>query len=210
MIEIDGDTLVCTLLADGSSDRVLVPILRWLLDQYCPFANEIQFVENLPSNPGSLVERIKAAIDYYPCHLLFLHRDAEGEPLAARQAEIDSAWGECGLDLELVSVVPVRMTEAWLLVDESAIRCAAGNRNGRVAIELPRVNRLEQIRDPKSELFDLLRVASEWSPSRLRSFRPEARRHRVTELMSDESFALLRQLQSFRVLEDQFKQIFTE
>ena len=30
--------------------------------------------------PRGLSERIRAAVELYPCDLLFIHRDAEGEP----------------------------------------------------------------------------------------------------------------------------------
>jgi hypothetical protein len=200
------DTVVCTLLADGSSDRVLLPILRWLLEQHCRAATELQFVEVLPSEPANLTERISAALDFYPCHLLFVHRDAEGDDPALRQVEVDTAWAECNANAQLVSVIPVRMTEAWLLLDETAIRGAAGNPNGEAELQIPRVGRLEQHRDPKSILFEALRTASGLSPSRLRGFRPESRRHRIAELM--ETFEPLRQLPSFVRLEDQLRTAF--
>jgi hypothetical protein len=43
-------------------------------------------------------------------------------------------------DMPVVCVVPVRMMEAWLLIDEMAIRRVAGNPNGRIPIELPVLN----------------------------------------------------------------------
>jgi hypothetical protein len=36
-----------------------------------------------------------------------------------------------------IPVVPVRMTEAWLLADEFAIRSAPGNPNGTQSLDLP-------------------------------------------------------------------------
>jgi len=200
------DIVVCTLLADGSSDRVLLPILQWLMDQHCHAATELNFAEYLPSEPATLTERISAALDYYPCHLLFVHRDAEGDDPALRQAQIDAAWAGCNPAVQLVSVVPVRMTEAWLLVDEVAIRCAAGNPNGVAALDLPKPGKLAQHKGPKSALFDALRTASGRSGARLKDFHPESRRHRVTELMA--TFAPLRSLPSFERLEAQLQKVF--
>ena len=200
------DTVVCTLLADGSSDRVLLPILQWLMDQHCHAATELNFAEYLPSEPATLTERISAALDYYPCHLLFVHRDAEGDDPALRQAQIDAAWAGCNPAVQLVSVVPVRMTEAWLLVDEVAIRCAAGNPNGVAALDLPKPGKLAQHKGPKSALFDAMRTASGRSGARLKDFHPESRRHRVTELMA--TFAPLRSLPSFERLEAQLQKVF--
>lgn len=200
------DTVVCTLLADGTSDRVLLPILRWLLDQHCSAATELHFAEHLPSNPATLTERINAALDYYPCHLLFVHRDAEGEDPFFRQGQIEAAWAAGTAKARLVSVIPVRMTEAWLLLDAAAIRGAAGNPSSSAALDLPRPRKLEQHKDPKSVLFDALRVASGLSPSRLKGFRPEARRHRIAELMA--TFEPLRELPSFARLEAQLQALF--
>jgi len=200
------DIVVCTLLADGSSDRVLLPILQWLMDQHCHAATELNFAEYLPSEPATLTERISAALDYYPCHLLFVHRDAEGDDPALRQAQIDAAWAGCNPAVQLVSVIPVRMTEAWLLVDEVAIRGAAGNPNGVAALDLPKPGKLAQHKGSKSALFDALRTASGRSGARLKDFHPESRRHRVTELMA--TFAPLRSLPSFERLEAQLQKVF--
>ena len=60
-------------------------------------------------------ERILKAIDFYPCDLLFIHRDAEKEPCHVRVEEIEKAIQEIiatGKDLPThIAVVPVRMTE---------------------------------------------------------------------------------------------------
>lgn len=200
------DTVVCTLLADGSSDRVLLPILQWLLDQHCSAATELNFADHLPSEPTGLTERIRAAMDYYPCHLLFVHRDAEGDDPSVRQGQIDAAWAGCNPAVQLVSVVPVRMTEAWLLMDDTAIRGAAGNPRSTATLDLPKPGKLEQHKDPKGALFEALRTASGYSGSRLKDFRPESRRHRVTELMA--TFAPLRTLPSFARLESQLQKVF--
>ncbi len=206
----DLDAVVCTLVADGSSDRVLLPILEWLLEQHCTADIELQFADHLPAGASTLQERIRLAADYYPCHLLFVHRDAESEDPALRQEQIQAAWAGSGVVAPLVTVIPVRMTEAWLLLDELAIRGAAGNPNGTSALHLPQPGRLEQQRDPKLALFEALRVASGLSPTRLRGFQPEARRHRVTELMraTNQGFGPLRRLSSFARLESQVVQVF--
>ena len=75
-------TIRYTLLSDGSSDRMLMPIIEWLLYQYCP---EIEIESSwadlgrLPQPPKTLPEKIEVTLDLYPCDLLFVHRDAENE-----------------------------------------------------------------------------------------------------------------------------------
>lgn len=74
-----------TLLADGSSDRTLLPLLNWLLEQVHPDIHiQPQFASRVPSTGMSLVQRVHLAMRLYPCDVLFIHRDAERETLAAR------------------------------------------------------------------------------------------------------------------------------
>src|SRR5690606_18674132 len=79
-----------------------------------------------------LVERLTSSVRLYPCDVLVVHRDAERDPVDLRLAEIERARSSARIEGSLVPVVPVRMTEAWLLFDESAIRRAADNPNGTV------------------------------------------------------------------------------
>ena len=45
----------------------------------------------------------------------------------------------------IVCVVPIRMTESWLLISEPAIRRAASNPRGREVIHLPRLQKMEEV-----------------------------------------------------------------
>ena len=207
MSPLAGVSMVtCTLLADGSSDQVLLPILQWLLDNHCNSITRLRFANPLQTASRGLQERISAALDLYPCHVLFVHRDAERDEPTNRQQEIERAWHIVEREQHLVTVVPVRMTEAWLLVDAAAIRTAAGNPNGGVELDMPDLDRLEQLPDPKALLFELLARATELGPQRLRKFSPEARRHRISEVMA--GFDRLRALPSFVHLETQVQRLF--
>jgi hypothetical protein len=99
----------------------------------------------------------------------------------------------------VVCVVPVQMTEAWLLFDESAIRLAAGNPNGKNPLNLPDLSIIEQIPDPKEILFRILREASGLKGRRLKKFNMAQSRIRITELVCD--FAPLRKLNAFQRFE---------
>ena len=207
---VSSATVTCTLLTDGSSDRVLMPIIRWLMDRHCRQEYRLIFASPIVSGRHGLATRIEVALHQYPCDVLFVHRDAERAPLAFRHKEVSDAWESAtrpsGLESGLVTVVPVRMTEAWLLLDEVAVRHAAGNPNGRAALSLQSAERVEHLQDPKEVLFAALCVACELPTGRLRKFRPEAHRHRVPEMMA--SFEALQGLPSFRQLETQVQQIF--
>jgi hypothetical protein len=85
----------------------------------------------LPPARLGLAERISRALALFPADLLFVHRDADRGPTATRREEIRRAVAATMANQMTVPVVPVRMTEAWLLIDEAAIRSAAGNPRGK-------------------------------------------------------------------------------
>ena len=122
-----------TLLSDGPADKALMPILTWLLRQHIPnlpIQSRWADLRRLPRPPRELHERIRESVRLYSCDLLFVHRDAEAISLEVRLNEIRQAVLNARVENEtstVVCVVPVRMTEAWLLFDIDAIRQAAGN-----------------------------------------------------------------------------------
>ncbi len=201
-----------TLVADGSSDRALVPVLRWLLRQHCegvPVQPAFSDLRRLLKPPRKLAERIERSIELYPCDLLFVHRDAETKPIDEREEEIRGSLEESasGRTLPVICVVPVRMQEAWLLIDESALRTAAGNPAGRRPLEMPGVGTLEDLPDPKQVLHALLRQASELTGRRLRQFNRDlgGRASQVAERIDD--FGPLRELAAFQRLECQVQEL---
>lgn len=199
------DEIRYTLITDGSSDRALLPILTWVLRE----KGDVRLVQSewadlrrLPQPPKSLNDRILCAIDLFPCDLLFIHRDAEREDPETRYKEIRDAIIEAtklGFQAPTICVVPVRMTEAWLLFDEPAIRLAAGNPNGKNPLNVPDLSVIEQIPNPKDVLFEILREASGLTGRHLKRFNMAESRIRVTELVSD--FSPLRNLSAFQRLE---------
>ena len=124
-----------------------------------------------------------------------------------RVAEIRAALDQVeeATRIPAVCVVPVRMQEAWLLLDEPAIRYAAGNPNGRVGLQLPSVRKLEQLPDPKAILYHLLRTASELRGRRRRNFSVTASAVRITGFIRD--FSPLRALSAFLALEHELDQV---
>jgi hypothetical protein len=201
--------LVYTLLADGSSDQVLMPILDWLLARHGVSRLQGRWADlrGLRTSPSGLPARISAAHRLYPCDLLFIHRDAEGAPFETRRLEILNAISEIPAPgLPILCIVPVRMQEAWLLIDELAIRRAAGNPNGRQHLRMPRPNRLESLPDPKEILHEILREASGLSPRR--KFPPETNSRRIPEFIED--FSPLLRLGAFKSLDGDVQKIVRE
>jgi hypothetical protein len=194
-----------TLVTDGASDKVLVPILGWLLGQHTTAPVELQWAD-LPR--ASLRERVQAAVALYPCELLFVHRDAEREPRARRVDEIRAALRGLRDVPPAVCVVPIRMQEAWLLFDEAALREAAGCPNGEMALALPPLKRIERLPDPKECLYTLLRQASGLQGRRAKQFRPQVHAHRLSDLIED--FSPLRRLPAFQALEAELEEILAQ
>jgi len=199
------DEIRYALISDGPSDRALIPILTWVLREKGDVTRvqaEWADLGRLPRPPKSLSDRILLAIDLFPCDLLFVHRDAERQEPKRRYEEIHSAIREAssqGFRTPAVCVVPVQMTEAWLLFDEVAIRLAAGNPNGKNPLNLPEISEIEQISDPKDILFQVLREASGLTARRLKKFNLSGARIRITEVIVD--FSPLRGLRAFQELE---------
>ena len=200
------DEIRYTLISDGSSDRALLPILTWVLREKGG-VNRIQpewaDLNRLPRPPKALQDRILAAIDLFPCDLLFVHRDAERENPEHRYEEIRDALKEASardFKTPAVCVVPVTMTEAWLLFDEPSIRQAAGNPNGKNPLNLPNLHKIELILDPKKHLSIILRKASGLSGRRLKTFNLPGTQIRITNIIED--FSPLRNLSAFQRLED--------
>jgi hypothetical protein len=204
--------LDCTLVSDGSSDRALIPILKWLLQAHGAYpAHSIEWYD--PSRfkhpPKSLPERIDHAVENYPCDLLFIHRDAEDVALTRRVAEVRKALSACSSGenrrVPAVLVIPVRMMEAWLLFDEARIRRAAGCPQGNTPLDLPKLRRCEDLADPKERLHRCLRVATQQRGRRLKKFNVDAAIHRVAELIPD--FSPLRTLPAFQRLESELRDV---
>lgn len=200
-----------TLLSDGSSDRALIPILNWLLQNYlndCAIQSQWADLRSFnKSLRNTLEKRIKLSLEIFPCDLLFIHRDAEGEPYEMRVNEIRRAITQLtsSISIPTVCIVPVRMTEAWLLFDISALRKAASNPNGSIALQLPDIRRLEHESDPKDVLHELLRQASGLSSRRLKKFSASDCTHRVSDLIDD--FSPLRILPAFAALESELRDV---
>ena len=200
--------LTYTLISDGSSNQVLIPLITWLLHSHMPrvaIEGEWADLRRLPNPPSrsNFSERIRVSLDLYPCELLFIHRDAETETIEQRISEINTAVQtaqENGIHVPpAIPVVPVRMLEAWFLFDISAIRRAAGNPSGTHSLTLPRLNKLEELPDPKEVLYDLLRRASGLHGRRQKDFNPCSAFHRIPDFVAN--FDPLRNLPSFKILE---------
>lgn len=170
------------LVGEGTSDEGLIPHLENLCvnlgaDEVTGTAVDFQ---RLGQPVGHTVEaKLRAAVQLEPeANLFFLHRDADCPNSTARHLEVASAVQAVGLASEWVGLVPVQETEAWLLLDEAAIRSVARKPKGRVPLNLPPANKVESISNPKERLQAALVAASEATGRRLAKFRRDFPDHR--------------------------------
>jgi hypothetical protein len=198
-----------TLVADGSSDNALIPILTWLFIRNgvaCAIQSSLADLRNLQIPRKEISDRIIKSYDLFPCDILFIHRDAEKESREKRMEEINNAIKIVQQKINpppYICVIPVRMTEAWLLIDEAAIKRAAGNPNNKEKLDLPRIQKLEDLPNPKEVLYDLLIKSCGLSGRRLKQFLAFQHAGNVSEYIAD--FSPLRQLPAFSLLETDVK-----
>ncbi|MCX5211295.1 DUF4276 family protein [Kitasatospora sp. NBC_00240] len=181
-------TLRVLFLGEGSSDEGLVPhIERIAAELDVPVAVSSPALDWItPAVGHSVADKLRAVrglSDSYD--LAVLQRDADRGPDQDRRDEIAAAVRAEWPGLAHMPVVPVRMLEAWLLLDEQSIRQVAGNPNGRMGLQLPRPSTVERIPDPKQQLKDTLAVASGAKGRRLAELQKRfpRNRHRLFELL---------------------------
>lgn len=90
-----------------------------------------------------------------------MHRDSETSLPDPRFEEVRRALLEASCEIPAIAVVPVRMTEAWLLLDQQAIRRTAGNPNGSTSLPIP-TTRWDELPDPKQVLHDACELQVGW------------------------------------------------
>jgi len=197
-----------TLIADGSSDKTLLQIIKWSLDDLYPkLPNEGMFADfrSLPKPPKELKHKVKSALKYYPYDILFIHRDAEKNDFKMIKRRIAEIRKELQDDefSKTICVIPIKMMESWLLFDSEAIKKASGNRNYKGIINLPSIKKVENENQPKIVLHDLLKEASGLKGRNLKNFNIDKAVHLVAENIED--FSALRNLEAFKAFEEELK-----
>lgn len=167
-------------VAEGSSDSPLASIVETLF-----FDRGVQL--HLSSPDFSLLKvsrdvrsKVIAGLNLMgeQVDLIVVHRDADSVGDSARRAEVEQAVRGIEVTHGLVPVIPVRMTEAWLLLDELAIRRVAGNPTGRTPLNLPKLPSIESVADPKTVLRECLLTAAEVTGRRRDAFIKRFSQHR--------------------------------
>lgn len=190
-------------IGEGTSDTPLGGIVAALFER-CGVQLDVSTPDfELLRRPLDVGSKISASLELTsaPIDLFIVHRDADTEDGSRRCEEIRSALEANAPSHRYLPVVPIHMTEAWLLLDEAAIRQVAGNPKGRVPLNLPSPREAERRADPKSVLAESILTASDETGRRrdriARRF-PENRRRLLEQLQID---GPVRQLGAWRELE---------
>ncbi|MGI9002133.1 MAG: hypothetical protein ACR2GH_10740 [Pseudonocardia sp.] len=150
-----GRTYGGLFVAEGTSDLPLADIVETLfLDRGVSLHLSRPDFSLLPKVSKDVGSRLLAGREllHGRVDVVVVHRDADGAGQRARFDEISDAVAATEISSHLVPIIPVRMTEAWLLLDEQAIRTVAGNPRGRTTLSLPRHHEVEGVYDPKAVL----------------------------------------------------------
>lgn len=153
-------------VAEGSSDAPLADLVTGL---FAARGVSVQLTrpdfslldERVPRDVASRVAAGRRLMEGRAVDFVVVHRDVDTATLSERLAEVQEALHVAGVDAPLVPVLPVRMTEAWLLLDEAAIRTVAGNPRGRQLLSLPKLHEVERLADPKARLRESLLAAAD-------------------------------------------------
>ncbi|WP_105973299.1 hypothetical protein [Streptomyces geranii] len=205
-------TIRALYLCEGTSDMGLrshIEGIAW--DMGREIHVTVPELDRLPNKPGrSVANKLRAAQQLSDGEnefdLVVVHRDSDRERPDERRREITDAVSAVSPGLAHVPAIPVRMLEAWLLLDQVAIREVAGNPNGRVALNLPRPARAESVPDPKEMLKQAIATASEESGRRLQKLQARFPENRARLLQMLDREGPIRQLASWRSFTDDLRE----
>ena len=150
-------------VCEGTSDQPLADIVEYLFV-------ERDVTLRLSRPDFSVIEQVGRDVESKlltggrlmgkPIDVAVVHRDADSAGRDSRCDEIQRAVQASEIGCNFVPIIPVKMTEAWLLLDEREIRIVAGNPNGRDDISLPKASEVERLADPKHLLKTALSRAA--------------------------------------------------
>jgi len=134
-------------------------------------------------------------------NVIVVHRDSDSADPDERRREIEIGAQAASVTSEIVPVIPVRMTEAWLLIDERAIRQVAGNPGGHMDLGLPKLHEIERKADPKKLLGECLIRAADATGRRRKALESRFSNHRRQLLQRLDPNGPVTQLTGWQALE---------
>ena len=206
------NSLVLALYAEGRTDERFLPVViqrtleqilaqrsRQVVDVPDPIVVDGSIDREYSGRAERILEAARCAHGY---HALIVHADADHPtPERAMEERIrpgfdlvrQSAEAVCR---QLVPIVPVQMTEAWMLIDSRALREVIGTALDAHSLGLPQhARRVESDPDPKHTLNQVIQIALANRPRRHRRFdigalyEPLARQISLAQLQAVPSYS---------------------
>ena len=175
------NTLVISLLPEGATDirflsniiiRTAFDILIEKADGQVDVSDLI--ILNKSKKYGRDYQILQAAKESYGYHILIVHSDAdENSDKEAFENRIYPGFSlvedEVGkICKNLVPIVPIRMTEAWMIADKNTLKEEIGTDKDELQLELNfPIKNVEAIAEPKEKIKKAIQLACLENPSRL-------------------------------------------
>lgn len=162
------------------------------------------FIRKIGDNStDKIFDAAQKAADF---HVLCVHADADFETDTRAFVErIDPAFqrilaSETSVCKNLVAIVPVQMTEAWILADTEVLVEEIGTDKTITELDLPsKINQVERITDPKNTLTNAIKIAFADYPKRRNKleisdlYQPISQKIRIDKLMQLSSYQKFRE-----------------
>jgi hypothetical protein len=196
---------------EGTTDqRFLSNVIRKAFEHVifeCNSVIEIYDPEYLPKPQGGFVSQIKnIALNFSYFHVICIHCDSDNpsielvlqkkiHPAIKAVNKIDEACKN------LISIIPVQMTEAWLLADLDLLKSKIGTDKSNIELGLPtNIAQIEGYANPKDVISEAIRLAQEHLSKRRRKISIS---NLYSPVSQEISIDILSQLPSFnRFLEE--------
>ncbi len=161
--------LLLALYAEGPSDTRFLPIIiqrtaRSITGQHRSI--DVLDLTIISKKQGACEECIlHAARDAYGCHALIVHSDADDKTSVRAHKERIQPGFDLVLKFKsseevcehLIPLIPVQMTEAWMLADGEALLDVIGANRGPQDLRLPKASEVERDANPKRTLNEIVR-----------------------------------------------------
>lgn len=175
-----NNILTIGYIGEGTTDeRFLAHIIKRTFEDLafeCKGQIEVYDPQYIKVNSSKFVDKVVDAATHGKwLHVLCVHTDADSEnDTMSFQNKINPAFenieqAQGDLCRNIVPIVPVHMTEAWMLADVATLIDEIGTNKAASDLGLPtKINQVESDSDPKRTIVDAIRLAFENVPTRRR------------------------------------------
>jgi hypothetical protein len=202
-----GNILQIGYATEGTTDlRFLGNIIQKTFENIaldCQTEIEVYQPESLKKEGATFVEQVTRLVSkYHYFHIICIHADSDSNSIANRmRCNFNPAFREVELlpapaCKNLVAIIPVHMTEAWMLADIDLLKIKMGSTLTNEELGLPaHSNLIESLRNPKRVISEALRIGQETHPRRRKKLNIS---NLYSPISQELTLARLNQLPSFR------------